>query len=70
MQFESWLIGEIENPEEDIAAHEWLIQEELRQLKWADEEHKEKIRQDIMWRFKEIARLKRLLEQNKQKKAG
>lgn len=62
MVYESWMIGEIEDPAEDIKAHERLIQEETRRLLWADEEQEEKIRQDINWRLREISRLKRLLK--------
>jgi len=62
MVYESWMIGEIEDPTEDIKAHERLIQEETRRLLWADEEQEEKIRQDINWRLREISRLKRILK--------
>jgi hypothetical protein len=64
MVYESWMIGEIEDPVEDIKAHERLIQEETRQLVWVDEEQEEKIRQDINWRLREISRLKRLLKKD------
>lgn len=63
MIFVNWMFGEIENAEEDIKAHERLIQEALRKLLWVDDEKKEeKIRQEINWRMQEISRLKKLLQ--------
>lgn len=57
MIYVNWMFGEIEKPVDDIEAHFRLIEEGMRKLIWAEGDQKEKIRQEIDWRLREINRL-------------